>query len=293
MRPLVSFSEAALCALAFSAGTMLGASAATAVGAALPALPEGAEAGSVALLGLLASFALALALGPLAAGLAVGFAARWTILALLAYVCLGVNTTIEAAIFTTVGGSGGMLVLNAFSCSALAAALAVLFRPAAGPTAFRLCWQRFWRRYGTAQWAWRLAIAVLAFPAIYLAFGMMVGPLVIDAYRAGRFGLVLPGLDLILRVQALRSLLFLAASLPVLVAWDASRLRLWLALGAAHFALVGLTGLLQAYWLPATMRLAHGAEILCDSLAYAGVLVVLLTWPRHPNRAPAATPVAA
>jgi hypothetical protein len=114
---------------------------------------------------------------------------------------------------------------------------------------------------------------------------MMVGPFVADAYRAGRFGLVLPGLGQILSVQFVRSVLFLLASLPVLAAWHGSRLRLALALGAAHFVMVGLFGMLQAYWLPAPMRLIHTAEILVDSVTYAAVLVVLLVRPREDVRA--------
>jgi hypothetical protein len=95
------------------------------------------------------------------------------------------------------------------------------------------------------------------------------------------------------RVQLLRSALFLAVSVPPLVAWRGSRLRLILALGTAHWAMNGLQGMLQAHWLPSAIRLAHTGEILGDSLAYAAVLVALLA-PRapealaHPDQTPEA-----
>jgi hypothetical protein len=278
--------KAVLCAVALMAGTMVGALVAAAAKAALPAIPPGGDDGSRAVFGFLASLSVAFALGLLAAGLAVGLVARGLTLALLAYVCLGPNTAIEAAIFTTMGGTSAMLILNVFSSLFLAAALAALFRPSAEPAAWRACWRSFWAERDGASWAWRLGTAVLAFPLLYLTFGMMVGPFVVESYRGREFGLVLPSLGLVFAVQLVRSLLFLAASLPVLVAWRGSRLALGLALGLAHFALVGLFGLLQAYWLPGPMRLLHGGEILADSMTYAAVVVALLVRPPAGHRAP-------
>jgi len=57
--------------------------------------------------------------------------------------------------------------------------------------------------------------------------------------------------------------------------------RLALALGATLFVLVGLLGLIPAYWMPLGLRLIHGVEILADSFVYALALVLLLA-PRAP-----------
>ena len=272
--------KAAAVALAYVLGAMVGAAVLSAVGASLPALPAGADADGLPLLSTIAALTLGLGLGPLAAGLGVGFRARWATLALLVFVCLGVNTAIEAALFTTLGGSDGMIVLNVFTSLAVGAALAALFRPAGEepPWAARL--DRFRRQFPAGQWAWRLAAALLAWPVIYLAFGMTVAPWVVPAYEAAQFGLVLPGMGQILPVQLLRSALFLGASVPALVAWRGSRRGLTLALAAAHFVLNGLFGLLQATWWPVSLRTLHTVEILGDSLVYAAVLVLLLARPR-------------
>jgi cytochrome bd-type quinol oxidase subunit 2 len=80
----------------------------------------------------------------------------------------------------------------------------------------------------------------------------------------------------IIPVQFLRSLLFLLACLPVLITWRKSRLSLFITLGATLFILVGGILLLQAYWYPPVMRLIHSLEILADSFAHAGALVILL-----------------
>ena len=77
----------------------------------------------------------------------------------------------------------------------------------------------------------------------------------------------------------MRSALFLLASVPALALWRGPRRRLAAALGLAHFVFVGLFGMLQASWLPGSMRLLHGAELLADSMTYAAALVLLLVVP--------------
>jgi hypothetical protein len=62
----------------------------------------------------------------------------------------------------------------------------------------------------------------------------------------------------------------------VLVAWRLSRRGLVLSLGFALFVLVGALGLIGGYWMPVSMRLFHGLEILADSLVYSWVIVILL-----------------
>jgi hypothetical protein len=85
----------------------------------------------------------------------------------------------------------------------------------------------------------------------------------------------------ILPTLLLRSLLFLYACLPALIAWQKSRFSLFNILGSVLFALVGGLYMLQSCWYPTTMRVAHGLEILADSFTYAGALMVLLMGSNH------------
>ncbi|MEJ2504066.1 MAG: hypothetical protein P8177_12280, partial [Gemmatimonadota bacterium] len=119
------------------------------------------------------------------------------------------------------------------------------------------------------------------FPAVYVVFGMAVRPFIESYYVGGELGLRIPGWGELLAVLTLRSGLFLVACVPVLIAWRGSSRRLIAALGLALFVLVGGFQMLQSYWLPGTMRIAHALEILADSLAYLALLVVLL----RPGRA--------
>jgi hypothetical protein len=70
--------------------------------------------------------------------------------------------------------------------------------------------------------------------------------------------------------------LFLVVSLPVLFTWRESSRSLVFSLGFALFVLVGALGLIGGYWMPTSVRLIHGLEILADSLVYAWAIVILL-----------------
>jgi len=240
-------------------------------------MPQGTTANTLMLLQLLASPLLALALAFLSRGLRGRFLCRWLILSALAWVAYGVNTVLEAAIFTTYGGASPFTVLIVlFGSLACAALVAFLFPPQDRKQGFGTSLGEFFAGRSWSQWAWRLALAAVAFMPIYLFFGRLVVPFTYDYYLQQMAGLTAPGWDQILPVLFLRSLLFLAASLPVLVTWGKPRLNLLLALGFAMFVLVGAMGLVVGYWLPLKIRLFHGFEILADSLVYAWVLVLLL-----------------
>jgi hypothetical protein len=290
MRTVASYAwKTLVCAVAYMFGSMVGGALATGLGVTIPTMP-GTAPERLAPFAFLASLTLGVSLGPLASGLRARYITRFAALALLAYVCLGVNTALETTIFTTIGGASALVVIFLPATLACAAAAAALFRPAAMEATRG---SSFWTRFGAWSWVWRLAAAIVAFPAVYLVFGMMVGPFVIEAYRSQAHGLTLPGWGQIIPVQFLRSALFLIASLPAVALWEGSRRRLALSLGLAHLTFVGLFGMLQGFWLPVVMRLAHGIEIAADSFAYTALLVLLLTRPAGTARSEAVAQMAA
>jgi len=265
----------ALCAFAYVVGTTAGGAIVSALGMELPSIPEQADEKTMGLCLLAGSFALAIAIGPLARRLRAAYLVRWLVLAALTYVCLGLNTPIEAAIFTSMGGMGTMPVFSILPCLLFAGVLALLFKPSEKAAGLGLNVCRFFAGRSAREWTWRFAAGICAFPAIYWIFGMMVAPWVLEYYKQGQFGLTLPGTGVIVLVQFLRSSLFFLASLGVLIVWSGSRLELTARLGLAFFVLVGLFGMIQSYWLWATVLVLHNLEILADSVVYAGVLAVL------------------
>lgn len=272
-----------LCALAYVAGTMAGGAVLPALGLPLPQLPEQADERTVGLLLLVASLALAAGLAPLARRLQGPYWLRWLTLALLCYICLGVTSALEGAIFTTMD----MASIPAFSlppCLLFAAIMALLFKPPSRGDSLAVNVRRFLAGRSAGQWAWRLAAAVFAFPIIYWTFGLMVAPFVMPYYMQGQFALAVPNPAVILATQFARSALFLLAAMPVLVMWSGSRRHLILALGLAFYVLVGLFGMIQSYWLAPTLQVLHNTEMLIDSMVYAWALAVLFV-PRNETNA--------
>ncbi len=225
---------------------------------------------------LLAGMLLALGLALIAPGIRGRPLSRWAVLFGLVYVVHNVTSAIEAHFFTTLEGMLTYMLPVALPPSALCAlAVAKLFDapPSEGRYVGNL--KSYVSSRPVYAWVWRLPAAVVAFPIIYFAFGMMVSPFVLEVYLQ-REDLRIPRVDLLLAIQLGRSLLLLSVTLPLLIMWSRSRTRLWLSLGSAFFLFMGVIGLLQGDLFSMKLRLVHGVEILADSFVYAGALVLLL-----------------
>ena len=264
-----------LCAFAYMAGTMASAGLVSAMGMKLPPIPEQANEQMMGLCLLISSCALVIGVGPLARRIRARYWVRCLILAALTYVCIGLNTPIEAAIFTNISGMQTMVIFSLLPCLLFGGVTALLFKPSGKAEPFGQQVLHFFSGRSVQKWAWRLAAAVCAFPVIYWTFGMMVAPWVIEYYKQGQFGLTLPGTGAIILTQLLRSSLFFLAALPILIVWSGSRRQLTVLLGFAFFVLVGLFGMIQTYWLGPVLLVVHSVEILVDSMVYAGVLSLL------------------
>jgi hypothetical protein len=264
-----------LCAFAYIAGTMASAGLVSAIGMKVPPIPEQANEQMMGLCLLISSSALAIGVGPLARRIRARYWVRCLILAALTYVCIGLNTPIEAAIFTNISGMRTMVIFSLLPSLLFGGVTALLFKPSGKAEPFGRQVLHFFSGRSMQKWAWRIAAAVCAFPVIYWTFGMMVAPWVIEYYEQGQFGLTLPGTGTIILTQLLRSSLFFLAALLILIVWSGSRRQLTVLLGFAFFVLVGLFGMIQTYWLGPVLVAVHSVEILVDSVVYAGVLALL------------------
>jgi hypothetical protein len=213
-------------------------------------------------------------LWPLARGLAAGSQARSAVLAVFVFLALGANSIFDGAIYTSAfdGAFASSLLMYLLLAALLGSTLGWGFGGLSGATGFA--------RHGVVSLGGRTILAFAAWPLIYMIFGAMIAPIVLPYYEGGVIpGLHIPPLPTILGVQLVRSLIFLASSLPLILFWKGSRRSLWLALGLAHAVAVGLFGMVAATALPAVLRVTHSAEITCDSFAYAGLLVLLFAAP--------------
>jgi hypothetical protein len=197
------------------------------------------------------------------------------------WVAYAVNNVIEGAIYSSFAVTSSLQAMLYTGLSLLlptlgqAAVVAALFASSSSEPRVRARLSAL----PPSGWAWRLAIALLAFPVIYLALGMLVEPLVRGYYVQGQFELALPSLGVIVAVQFLRSALFCLVSLPIILLWNKERTRLILALGFALFVFVGGFSMATTYWFAWQLRVVHSIEILFDEMLYALALALLFVPP--------------
>ena len=273
-----------LAAVAWLAGTMVSGALATALNLPLPSLPKNASQAEGFGLFVLASLLLAAGTAQAAGFLRGGFKTRWLALGALLFICVGVNTAVEAVVFSSTiqPREGGTLAFMSLLPSLLAAA--ILARGTRGSATDPPAMPAF----GGVGWSWRLIAAWLAFPVLYFIFGSIIAPFVTDAYRQGIAGLRIPSFAGTITTQLVRSPIFLAVTLPCVLLWNGSRRSLGIRLGLALAVMIGAYGLVQATFFPMHLRIIHTLEILADELAYAFVLA----WLFRPAEAKASAPFA-
>jgi hypothetical protein len=273
---------------AFVLGMMVGGILAGTSGLPAPQPPPGMDTNTTMIIMFATSPLLVLALYLVGRELAGGWLARTALLALLTWVAYTLNTAIEGVIFSSYVTSPWFNLLTFTPAVLLCAGVTAWLFPARGCNqSWGQSWRRHFQQRSGRAWTWRLLVAAISFMPIYYAFGLLVVPFVGEYYQQGAFGLAQPPLTTLLLVLLLRSVLFLMAALPVIVAWQGTAWALWWRLGLALFVMVGLLYMLAGTWLPVHVRAIHSAEILADSFVHAAVLVWLL---RHPAPFPAAQP---
>jgi hypothetical protein len=258
----------AIAALYF-VGIMIAGALVTSLGLPFPEVPGQTW---IPILGYLTAVTLSVGIALLARGLAGTPLKRGWILFVFFYVAFVINNQIEAIVYTTTAEPPTMLLFFVLPCLMAAATAVFLTRSPGGGDIL----QTVFADRPITKWWWRLVLAWLAFPIIYYFFGALIYPLVADAYTGPDFGLRLPGPLVVVGAVSLRSLLFLAVTIPILASWQGSRRGLLLSLTVSLAAMVGVAGMFESTWMPLQMKLAHGVEIIADSFFHAWVLVALL-----------------
>jgi hypothetical protein len=283
---LVDFGKLILCGFIFAVGVMVGGMVVTSLRLPAPSMPEGIDPATAGAVLMLEGPLFALALAVIARRLTGRFLTRAFVLSLFAWIPYTVNTQLEAAIFTTMANGFWFSIVDFLVPSVLCgAAVAFLFPPDERGAGLIESFKSFFSQRTAAAWFWRLVVVAVAFMPIYYFFGLLVVPFTAEYYQQNMYGLTMPGLDQILVILFVRSVLFLIACLPVVILWRGSRSSLFFRLGLALFILVGLLYMLAAYWMPVSVRLPHSLEIFADEFVYAGALVMLLMPGRSTTRA--------
>jgi hypothetical protein len=270
-----------LVGLGYTVGTMVSGMLAGALGLEQPTLPSTMEPTMVLVMSFISGLIFGLTLGGLSRQLPLPMLHHSAVMAFLLFVVHRFVNLVEGAFFTTTGTSGlGFTLLSVAVSSLLAGSLiAVLFPPGRVEEGLLAALRRYFAQRKWAAWVWRLSLAVLLYLPIYFIMGMIVAPVVTPYYTdpALGLGLVAPGLEVILPLEILRGAIFVVGVLPVIAVWQGSRASLALWLGLTIVVLGAAAPMVEAYFLPLTLRLVHGAEISISSLLQ-GLVCAWLLW---------------
>jgi len=262
-------------AVIFAAGMVAGRLLVYLSGHSLPRMPQQADESTAVWYLLGGSLLLAAAVLPLARSLVARFAVRWLLLSLFSFVCFGLSTTLESAIYSDVEGYRRMIFVFV-TPTLLLALFAAGVSGIRGSIGFGARAGRFFRSRPVSAWLRRGLLALIAFPAAYLIFGMIAAPFVTGYYEQPGFGLALPGIGTIIGMQFFRSLLFLLVTVPLLIVWTGRKRTLIASLAWAHFVFVYAYDIVLAFQMPPILLVVHGVEIALDSIVYAWVFVAAL-----------------
>lgn len=252
-----------------------------AMGLPIPPAPEGINPVTIMLLSIPAGMILTITLGQLFQRLRQPFFQRVLTIFAFNYLIYGLLQVMEQLIFTGGMSLGFGLVSNLLPAATLALAVGALWRPSeTDNSAFRaLLLYLSERRPG--DWLWRLAVAWLIYLPIYYVVGRIISPIVAPYYSTANLGmgLVMPELSTIIDTQLIRGAIFLVAVAPIIVLWQGTQAELWRWLGLAIVVQLVALPMIMAYWLPVSLRVPHGIELIIDSFAQAYIYVQLLFLP--------------
>ena len=270
-----------LVGLGYLLATILGGMLAGALGLQQPTLPSAMEATMVMVTIFISGLLLGPTLGALSCQLPLPTLHRSAVIFVLLFVVHYLEVVVEGVFFTTTGRLDlGFNLLNAVVTSLVVGPLiAVLFPPGQGEEGLFAALRRYFDQRKWAAWAWRLPLAAVLYLPIFWIMGMIVIPIVTPYYTdpALGLGLVVPEFEVILPLETLRGAIFVVGLLPVIAVWRGSRSSLALWLGLTIAVLGSVVPMLQAYFLPLTLRLVHGTEIAISSLLQ-GLVYAWLLW---------------
>jgi hypothetical protein len=185
---LAYFWKLPLCGAAFFVGMMLSGILLPMLGFSSPEMPAGADENTVVVWFFLGSMLIALALSFLSRQLNIHLLARWIILAELAWMIGAVSMVLESWFFMDTGAVSSAVnalytLLNfAIPFMLLAGMVAILFPPLRKQVMLLAGLKEYFSVRPWSSWLWRAVAALAAYPVLYIAFGLLVEPLIRDFY---------------------------------------------------------------------------------------------------------------
>jgi len=212
----------------------------------------------------------------------VGGSIKERILISLFFILIGfsIGVTIESAIYSDVESYHLSIILLLLPMILYAIIASIITDTKQLPQSFSDRIHIYFKTWSKKDWLKKILLAIISFPIIYFVFGIIASPFVTDYYSNFVEGLKLPNPGTIIGMQLIRSILFLAITIPVIINWTSTKTQLIISLTMAHFVMVFAYDIYLAIVMPFALVIIHGIEIMADSFVYSLILVNLL-WQKY------------
>jgi hypothetical protein len=191
-----------------------------------------------------------------------------------------IGVTIESAIYSDVGSYHMSIILLLLPMILYAIIITITTDTQKLLKPFDQRLLSYFKTWSKKDWLKKILLAIISFPIIYFIFGIIVSPFVTNYYSKLVGGLQLPDVGTIIGIQLIRSILFLAITIPVIINWTSTKTQLLISLTMAHFVMVFAYDIYLAIVMPFELVMIHGIEILADSFVYSLILVNIL-WQKN------------
>jgi hypothetical protein len=186
------------------------------------------------------------------------------------------GVTIESAIYSDVESYHMSIILLLLPMILYAVIITIITDTKRLPQSFYKRLMSYFKTWSKKYWFKKILLAIISFPIIYFIFGVIASPFVTNYYSKLVGGLQLPDPKTIIGIQLLRSILFLAITIPIIINWTSTKTKLIISLGIAHFVMVFAYDLYLAIVMPYELVFIHGIEVAADSFIYSWVLIIIL-----------------
>ncbi len=246
----------------------------------IPRLPQQAEENTAIYYLLVGSLLLASGWYYLTKG--IGGSKKERILISLLFILTGfsIGVTIESAIYSDIDSYHLSIILLLLPMILYAIIASIITDTKKLPQSFSDRIRSYFKAWSKNVWLKKILLSIISFPIIYFVFGIIASPFVTDYYSKLVGGLQLPDPGTIIGVQLIRSILFLAITIPIIINWTSTKTQLIISLTMAHFVMVFAYDIYLAIVMPFELVIIHGIEIMADSFVYSFILVNLL-WPKY------------
>ena len=246
----------------------------------IPRLPQQADENTAIYYLLIGSILLSSGWYYLVKGIGGSKTERILISSVFIVIGFSIGVTIESAIYSDVGSYHMSIILLLLPMILYAIIITFITDTKKLLHSFDKRLMSYFKTWSKITWLKKILLAIISFPIIYFIFGIIASPFVTNYYSKLVGGLQLPAPGTIIAVQVIRSILFLAITIPLITNWTSTKTKLIISLGIAHFVMVFAYDIYLAIVMPVELVIIHGIEIAADSFVYSWILIKIL-YPKN------------